>query len=625
MCGITGIYSVLKEIDKELLVNLTDILKHRGPDDCGYFIDDNIGLGHRRLSIIDLETGHQPISNEDNSVVIVYNGEFYNFKEYIDFLKSKGHKFKTNTDTEVILHLYEEIGTQVLDKIRGMFTFAIWDKNKSTLFIARDRLGQKPLFYTFQNDKFYFSSELKSFFKINEIKKDIDRQAIDYYLTYQYIPAPLSVYKNIYKLMPAEYIIVKNGKIIEKKNYWQLPAKTNYNISYADAKEQLRELLFESVKLRLVSDVPVGSFLSGGVDSSIITAIMAKTAGKQIKTFSIGFDEGDYNELPYAKLVADKYNTEHKEFIVKPDTINIINDLAYFYNEPYADSSALPTYYLSKMTSKYVKVALNGDAGDEMFCGYYRYQAMRFYEIINNIPLGKNICKIFSNLIPSSGFNNRRIIQIRNFLNIISKQHIDVYKDLVSYFYDDDKNNIYTDEFRNSVDTTKCFSYITDIFNNFNDVKGLTQKIMFTDQLSYLPNDLLVKVDIASMMNSIECRSPILDHKVVEFANSLPLEYKLRGFKKKHIFTDTFKDLIPSEIINRKKMGFGVPLFHWFRNELKDFAYDNILNAFYIKNSWFKKDKVQNILDNHVSKKENNAFKIWSLLMLSLWYNSYYT
>lgn len=624
MCGICGYYTIEKKVEKNVLVEMTNTLIHRGPDDCGYYKNEKVGLGHRRLSIIDLVTGQQPISNEDNSVVIVYNGEFYNFKDYIDYLKNKGHKFKTHTDTEVLLHLYEEFGPAVLEKMRGNFAFAIWDEKKNNLFIARDRLGQKPLFYTIHNGQFVFASELKSILKFPDIKKDIDYQAVDYYLTYQYIPAPLTVYKNIYKLMPSEYIIVKNSKIIEKKIYWELPSKCDNNIKYYDAKERLRELLFESVKLRLVSDVPIGSFLSGGVDSSIITAIMAKTAGKQIKTFSIGFDEDDYNELPFAKSVAKMYNTEHREFIVKPDAINLVESLAYYYNEPYADSSALPTYYLSKMTSKYVKVALNGDAGDEMFCGYYRYAAMRFYEMINNVPSGKSLCKILSNIIPASGFNNRRIIQIRKFLQTLTKKDISLYKDLVSYFDDFSKNGIYSDDFKNKIDSNAGYNFINNVFQSFNETESLTQKIMFTDQLTYLPNDLCVKVDIASMMCGLECRAPILDHKVVEFVNALPIKYKLKGFNKKHIFIDTFKDLMPVEITNRKKQGFGVPLFHWFRNELKDFAYDNILNAFYIKNGWFKKSKVKSILDNHVSKKENNAFKIWSLLMLALWYNSYY-
>jgi len=505
-----------------------------------------------------------------------------------------------------------------------MFSFAIWDKNQDLIFLARDRIGKKPLYYTFQNDKFYFASELKALVKDPSVKREISNQSIDLYLTYQYIPAPYTIYKDIYKLGPAEYILVKNGKLIKKERYWENYKGTNYNIKYEEAKEQLKELLFESVKLRLISDVPIGAFLSGGIDSSIITAIMAKISNKQIKTFSIGFEEADYNEIEYARLVAKKYNTDHKEFIVKPDAIQMIDKLAYFYNEPYADSSALPTYYVSKMTSQFVKVALNGDGGDELFAGYYRYSAIKFLNLINKNFLLKPLVKVAASVIPKSGFNNRRIIQIRNFLKRINLPEFDAIRTLMLYFDDETRNRIYSDEFKKSISYEQNYNFLKSAFDKFQNANNIVQQIMLMDQITYLPDCLLVKVDIATMMNSLEGRAPILDYKVIEFANSLPNDFKLKGFDRKYIFRDTFKDLLPPEIFERGKMGFGVPLFHWFRNELKDLAYDVILNGHFIKNNYFKKEEVKKILDAHINKTENNAFKIWTLLMLEKWYEAYH-
>ncbi|HOK41260.1 MAG TPA: asparagine synthase (glutamine-hydrolyzing) [bacterium] len=624
MCGICGVYSKSEKINIELFKRMTNELEHRGPDEFGFYFDDKIALGHRRLSIIDLSTGKQPMHNEDESIYIVYNGEFYNFQDYISFLQNKNHILKTKSDTEIILHLYEEYGIKVLEKIRGMFSFAIWDKNQDLIFLARDRIGKKPLYYTFQNDKFYFASELKALVKDPSVKREISNQSIDLYLTYQYIPAPYTIYKDIYKLGPAEYILVKNGKLIKKERYWENYKGTNYNIKYEEAKEQLKELLFESVKLRLISDVPIGAFLSGGIDSSIITAIMAKISNKQIKTFSIGFEEADYNEIEYARLVAKKYNTDHKEFIVKPDAIQMIDKLAYFYNEPYADSSALPTYYVSKMTSQFVKVALNGDGGDELFAGYYRYSAIKFLNLINKNFLLKPLVKVAASVIPKSGFNNRRIIQIRNFLKRINLPEFDAIRTLMLYFDDETRNRIYSDEFKKSISYEQNYNFLKSAFDKFQNANNIVQQIMLMDQITYLPDCLLVKVDIATMMNSLEGRAPILDYKVIEFANSLPNDFKLKGFDRKYIFRDTFKDLLPPEIFERGKMGFGVPLFHWFRNELKDLAYDVILNGHFIKNNYFKKEEVKKILDAHINKTENNAFKIWTLLMLEKWYEAYH-
>lgn len=625
MCGICGYYSIDGNIDKNLLALMTDELKHRGPDECGYYTDEKIALGHRRLSIIDLCTGQQPMTNEDKNIWIIYNGEFYNFKEYIPYLQTKGHNIKTASDTEIIIHLYEEFGVDCLQKIRGMFAFALWDKNKDMIFLARDRMGQKPIFYTLQNNKFYFASELKSILKDKNIKRTISNQSIDYYLTYQYIPSPFSVYENIYKLMPAEYLLFKNNRIIKKERYWELPVTENSKITYNDAKEKLRELLFDSVQLRLISDVPIGVFLSGGIDSSIITAIMSKISNTKIKTFSIGFEEADYNELDYARTVAKKYDTEHTEFIVKPNAIELLEKIAYYYNEPYADSSALPTYYVSKMTSKYVKVALNGDAGDELFCGYHRYVAIKILSLLNKFPFIKPLIKSVINTIPENGFNNRRLIQIRNFLKNIDLSETAAYKKLISHFDDERRKKLYTDNFKNEISFAANDDYIVSILNKFSNVNSITQKIMFLDQLTYLPEDLLVKVDIATMMNSIEGRSPMLDHKFVEFVNSLPVEFKLNMFRKKYIFKDTFKDLLPEKILKRNKMGFGVPLFHWFRNELKDFAYTNILNGHFIHQGYFNKDYVKKLIDNHINKSENNSLRIWNLLILEMWYKVYNT
>jgi len=379
MCGICGILSP-EPVDEGLLRSMCDVLKHRGPDEEGYYTDydtgGGIGLGHRRLSIIDLEDGRQPIYNEDKSVWIVYNGESYNFQELRPELESKGHRFYTHTDTEVIVHLYEEYGVDCLNHLRGMFAFAIWDVKRKRLFLARDRAGQKPLVYTRCRDKFIFASEIKSILKNKDVERQVDPYSLDLYLNYQYAPAPRTIFKGINKLPPAHYLIYEKGKVTVER-YWDLSFEPKLKISKKEAQGEIIRLLEESTKLRLVSDVPLGVFLSGGVDSSAIVAMMARLGVNPIKTFSIGFQESEFNELEYARVIAEQFKTEHKEFIVKPDAIEVLPKLIWHYNEPFADSSAIPTYYVAKMTSEYVKVVLNGDGGDESFGGYERYAGMK--------------------------------------------------------------------------------------------------------------------------------------------------------------------------------------------------------------------------------------------------------
>lgn len=624
MCGICGkiYFDTSKKADRRLIDRMTAVLKHRGPDDRGIHVAGHVGLGHQRLSIIDLSpAAHQPMSNEDNSIRIVFNGEIYNFEELRRELEEKGHVFRSRSDTEVIIHLYEDEGTDCVHKLRGMFAFAVWDTNNRQLFLARDRAGKKPLVYTVVDGALVFASEIKSLLQDPSVTAAVNCEGLHHYLTYQYVPGPHTIFQGIKKLPPAHTLVLRDGRISTSR-YWQISYDHNKKFtSLNDSREQLLDIFREAVKIRLRSDVPLGAFLSGGIDSSAVVAVMSSLMDRPVKTFSIGFEESDYNELQYAKLVAQQFRTDHTEFIVKPDAVKILPKIVSHYDEPFADPSAVPTYYVSKLTREHVTVALTGDGGDESFAGYERYVANRlagYYEMIPFV-LREKVIKKAVNLLPYRESRWSISRRLKRFINGISEEPARRYVQWLCYFNNDQKDKLYTPSFAEKVSTLDSVDITADMYKK-SDADNFIEKTLFADVMLYLPYDLLVKVDIASMANSLEVRSPFLDHKVMEFAASLPIEFKLRGMQTKYILKKAFEPFLPKKVLYRKKMGFGVPLQRWFRQELKSIAYEVLLEKRTIERGYFKRDAVQVLLDEHVAMSADHSYRIWALLFLELWH-----
>lgn len=625
MCGICGKINFNNEpVDEALLKKMTSCLSHRGPDDEGIYIKNNIGLGHRRLSIIDLSSfASQPMSNEDETIWIVFNGEIYNFLELRKDLIGRGHLFRSRSDTETILHLYEDYGIECLRYLRGMFAFAIWDEKVQSLFIARDRVGKKPLYYWHSLDTFSFASEIKSILQDKTFEKIPDFTALHHYLTYQDVPSPWTAFKNIKKLPPSHYLIYKNGKVTIKR-YWKISYIPKHTMPVNELKKEILERLKEAVRIRLISDVPLGAFLSGGIDSSAVVAMMSEVMNKPVKTFSIGFKEDTYNELKYAQVVAKKFRTEHTEFIIEPKALDIIDKLIWHYNEPFADSSAIPTYYVSKLAREHVTVVLNGDGGDENFAGYGRYVANQISMWMHRI-LPSSIVKLISpviSLMPHGKSPNNFFWRLKRFLGEYIKSPEMRNAHWLCHFTSDMKKELYTDDFFRQVSSTDSFDLIINKYREA-EANSFLDKTLYADVMMYLPDDLLVKVDIASMANSLEARSPFLDHEFMEFVARIPSELKLNGSITKYILKETLKGILPDEVLYREKMGFGVPIDHWFRNELRDMAYDIILSEKAISRGYFKKETIKRILDEHMSNKWNWHNHIWNLLMLELWHRMF--
>jgi asparagine synthase (glutamine-hydrolysing) len=627
MCGICGkIYHTIdKKVDKALIKKMSSVLTHRGPDDEGVYVKNNVGLGHKRLSILDLSpAGHQPMSNEDGSIWIVFNGEVYNFLDLREELQKKGHTFVSQTDTETIIHLYEEKGIECVQDLRGMFAFALWDENKQRLFCVRDRAGKKPLVYARTKDALLFASEIKSLLIDPSIKKDIDCTAVHHFLTYQYIPSPQTGFTSIKKLPPAHILIYERGTITIKR-YWNVSYQKKLHLpSVKDYGERFRDIFQEAVKIRLRSDVPLGAFLSGGIDSSLVVAVMSGLMNQPVKTFSIGFKEESYDETPFARIIAEKYATDHHEFFVKPNAIEVLPKLVWYYNEPFADSSAIPTYYVSRMTREHVTVALNGDGGDESFAGYERYVADKLADYYRRVPsfIREGIIRRAIDKLPHSTNRRNFLRRLKRFVKGISEIPERRYVRWICFFDNEMKNDLYTSSFK---ERTKGIDSVDLTVNWYKkaDAEKFIDKTLFVDVMSYLPEDLLVKVDIASMANSLEARSPFLDHKVMEFAASLPADLKLRGMETKYLLKHTFADMIPPEIVQRRKMGFGVPLDVWFRKDLKEMAYDLLLDKRCTERGYFKKEALQRLLDEHVSEQYDHSYRIWALLFLELWHTMF--
>ncbi len=625
MCGIVGfVNSNSRLASREILEQMNACIIHRGPDEDGFFVKESVALAMRRLAIIDLKGGQQPIFNEDKTAAIVFNGEIYNYQEIKKDLESRGHRFYTNSDTETIVHLYDEYGADCVQHLRGMFAFAIWDSKDRSLFLARDRVGKKPILYSHQeNGDLIFGSEFTALLAHPSISREVDFEAIDSYLSYLCVPAPQTAFKQIRKLEPAHWLRWKDGRI-ETRRYWQPDFSKKIKISEAEAIEETTRILREATKLRLISEVPLGAFLSGGVDSSVVVALMAEASSQPVKTFSIGFEEQDFSELKYAKRVAEHVGAEYHEFIVRPNALEVLPTLVEHYGEPYADSSAIPTYYVSKETRQFVTVALNGDGGDESFAGYERHAAMKIAEIYHRFP--EFARKLFIekpiNLFPTSELKKSRLRDAKRFLQAASLPRTERYFRWMSTFNRDAKRELYTRDFSERVAAQNPSSVMDKWFGEANG-SGTLDATLLTDQMTYLPNDLLVKVDIASMANSLESRSPFLDHKVIEFAASLPEHLKMQRFETKSLLKKVAARLVPREVVYRRKMGFGVPIGNWFRGEMKSFVRDRLLSEKSLKRGIAKSKMIEKYVNEHTNGERDHTFQIWTLLMLELWFQRF--
>jgi len=624
MCGIVGIVrNDGKAIDEQLLSRMCEAIRHRGPDEDGFYVNGSVGLAMRRLAIIDLAGGQQPIHNGDRSSWIVFNGEIYNYLELREKLEKLGHTFYTNSDTEAIVHAYDQFGADCPNHLRGMFAFAIWNERTQELFLARDRVGKKPLLYADVNGKLIFGSEFSALLLHPDISRDIEPEALDYYLSFMCIPAPLTAYRAIHKLEPGHWLRWRNGNI-ETKRYWQPDFTKKIDISEEEAGERTIEILRDAVRVRLMSEVPLGAFLSGGIDSSAVVALMSQESTERVKTFSIGFDEQDFSELHHARRVAEHVGADHHEFIVRPDAVEVLPLLVEHYGEPYADSSAVPTYYVAKETRKHVTVALNGDGGDESFAGYERYIAMGLTEKYRRVPsfVRESLIRRAVDLIPTDPTKRSKIKSAQRLLAVVDRPKTGRYMHWMSTFNDETKRPLYSDSFRQQIMSADATGILDTWFKRANGI-GVVDAMLLTDQMTYLPNDLLVKVDIATMAVSLEARSPFLDHHVIEFAASLPQNLKLRGLTGKYLLKKVLRKLLPSENLDRRKMGFGVPIGHWFRGKMQPFLREVLLSEKALQRGLFKPEAVKQLIELHTRAERDYSAQLWTLLMLELWFNRF--
>jgi asparagine synthase (glutamine-hydrolysing) len=623
MCGIAGFVEPSaapapfgRDGASALVHRMCDVIRHRGPDDEGVWVDDGVALGMRRLSIIDLSTGHQPIHNEDRSVWIVFNGEIYNYRELRRELEAAGHRFYTSTDTEVIVHAYEQWGKQAIARLRGMFGLAIWNTRTRALLVARDRIGIKPMHYATVNGRLYFGSELKSLLEAPDLPRDLDPDALDHYLSFLYTPRDGSIFKHVQKLPPGHLLTWHDGRLTVEK-YWEIPADETFTGSEADAVDQLRAVLTDAVRSHLISDVPLGAFLSGGIDSSLVVGLMSQVSGARVKTFSIGFDEPEFDELDAARRVAEHFGTEHHEFVVKPDGVGILDRLVSHFDEPFADSSAIPTWYVSEMARRHVTVVLSGDGGDELFGGYDRYVPHpRVVAFDRYSPRAlRRVAAIAAARLPHGARG-------KNFLRHVGRDDQGRYLDAIRFFGADEKPDLLTADLQRAISSPDPETRLARHFERFAHLPWPSQMMRF-DAETYLPEDVLTKVDRMSMAHSIESRVPLLDNDVIAFASSLPAAMKIKHGRRKHVLKEVAATLLPSEILNRRKQGFGVPLGTWFRGNLRELFADTLLSADSLQRGYFQPAFVRQILDEHLSNKRDHTLRLWQLVMFEKWHQQY--
>jgi asparagine synthase (glutamine-hydrolysing) len=625
MCGIAGIATADGSApDVSLLKAMTDTLVHRGPDGEGHLSLPGCGLGHRRLAIIDLEGGAQPMADEPRTCWVTFNGEIYNFLELRPQLEARGHRLRTRSDTEVLVHLIGERGPSAIRELRGMFALGAWDTKERRLILARDRMGKKPLYWFADLRGIYFASEIKALLALPHCPREVDPEAIDLYLAYQAVPGTRTIFKGIQRLAPASTLTWSARAGVHIEQYWTVDWARKTAMPYEDARRQLRLLIVEATRARLISDVPLGAFLSGGVDSSAVVSAMAECTNR-VKTFSIGFAKEDYNETAYARLVAERFGTEHEEFVVEPNAVEVLPALAWHYDQPFGDSSALPTYYVSRMTRQRVTVALNGDGGDELFGGYERHRALlvqSIYRSWTTPSLRALLARVVGALPAPRGAT--LLHKLRLFTGL-PRQTLDDFNLRLFHHRDfpaGERSLLYTPTFAARIGPANADRYFLQLMaESMAKTSGdPVDAALRTDTLMYLPDTLLVKVDIASMAVSLEARSPLLDASVVEFAASLPSSWKVTTRGNKKILKEAHDGILPREVLYRPKMGFSLPLAHWFRHELYGYLREQLLDDMCTARGYFRREAVESLIEEHRSGQRNHEVRLWSLLMLEHWH-----
>ena len=620
MCGIVGIFDRMNQgpIDRSLLQRMNDSLSHRGPDDAGFYVSAGIGLGHRRLSIIDLASGHQPLFNEDRSVVVVYNGEIYNFQDLARELQAKGHVFRTHCDTEVIVHAWEEWGESCVDRFRGMFAFGLWDEKQGILFLARDRLGIKPLYYAELPDgEILFASELKALLVHPGLRRDFDHEAIEDYFAYGYVPDPKSIYRSVAKLPPGHVMQVRKGGATPRpRAYWDMSFEPKSRTSENDVQEELVAKLREAVDLRLISDVPLGAFLSGGVDSSAVVATMAGLSSEPVNTCSIGFTQAGFDESAYAQQVAEAFRTQHHMQVVESDSFELIDRLANIYDEPFADSSAIPTYQVCGLARERVTVALSGDGGDEVFAGYRRYRWHHYEELLRSrLPHGlrRPLFGLAGRVYPKLDWAPRPL-RAKSTLEALARDSAEAYFHSVSILPDRLRLGLYAPRLRSELQGYHAVEVVKRFMTEAPAQHHL-DRVQYADFKTYLPGDILTKVDRASMAHSLEVRVPLLDHPFVEWAAGLPSDLKLRGREGKFIFKKAMEPHLAKDILYREKMGFAVPLARWFRGPLSERLRSSLVDGELGNTGLFAMDHIERLVGQHTSGLRDHSAPLWALLM----------
>lgn len=621
MCGIAGFVDLnpapaTAAADRARVKAMCDAMRHRGPDDEGIYVEPGVALGMRRLSIIDLSTGNQPIHNEQQTVHVVFNGEIYNYRQLRRTLEAAGHRFYTSSDTETIVHGYEEWGERVFSRLRGMFGIALWDARRRTLLVARDRAGIKPLYYAEAAGRLFFGSEAKCLLANAEIDRRLDLRALDHYLGYLYTPRDAAIFRGMRKLLPGHLLKVQDGAVTLER-YWQLPIDQTFSGSEADALDALEQTLDDAVRSHLVSDVPLGAFLSGGIDSSVVVALMARASSRPVKTFSIGFEEESHNELPHARKVASHLGTEHHELVVKPDALSILDRMIWHFDEPFGDVSAIPTWYVSEMARREVTVVLSGDGGDELFGGYDRYLPQPRVASFDRLTstAGKAVAAAVWRALPHG-------TRGKNFLRHVSRDPRGRYLDSVTFYHHDERAALLSPDVRDQLNQWDAEALFRTPFDRLSALP-LPAQMMAFDFETYLPEDCLTKVDRMSMAHSIESRVPLLDHLVIELAASLPVSMKIQGARRKHLLKQLAYRLVPGALLDRPKQGFGVPIGHWFRGSLRDVFGDVLRSASARQRGYFNSGFVDRVLQEHLDGTRDHSLRLWQLLVFEVWHRQY--
>jgi len=632
MCGITGAVwnDPERALPRQTLQRMIAALRHRGPDDEGGYAADyefrsvsqpvpGVALGHRRLAIIDVAGGHQPLSNEDGSIWIVFNGEIYNFAELRRRLEGSGHVFRTQSDTETLVHLYEDLGADFLQHVNGMFALALWDARRRQLLLARDRLGEKPLVYRHEPGRILFGSELKAILAVDDVPRRIEPAALDAYLTYQYVPPPQTILHGINKLPPGHVALYREGRLTVRP-YWNPDFTQEVRRPWADDVDELRQVVRSAVRMRLQSEVPLGAFLSGGVDSSIVVALMRELSPATVRTFSIGFPVPEYDETAYARQVAAHLGTQHEEFRVAPDAVEILPRLVWHFDEPFADSSAVPTWYLAQLARRQVTVALTGDGGDELFAGYPRYRAVRLASYVDRLPqaLREWLGAPGWRRIPTGSRQGSWRRRFLRFVEALALPPDRRYLEWISIFNEARRASLYSDAFLAALPDADPLEYLRQALARCAGRDPVTQASL-ADLTTYLPSDLMTKVDIAAMAHGLETRPPLLDYRVVELAARMPIEHKYQRGRGKRILQAAFGSLLPPVVFRRRKMGFGVPLDRWFRYELKDFARDVLFDPTTQGRGYFRPEAVRVLWEEHQAGRFDHSYRLWALVVLELW------